>query len=175
MKPSWTTTKLTPVDGAAALREHVARTRHPGCDLAAQPRVAAPEAARGVAKAVVPVGERGRKLAEAIAPWADVPGLGDEARFGEYGIGGERLEERRLRIEARVAAAERRGEVEAKPVEAAMDHPALERADRHFDDQRPIEREAIAGAGIVDVKLRIVWVEPEPGLIVEAAERQRRP
>ena len=82
-------------------REHVARTRHSGCDLAAQSRVAAPEAARGVAKAVVPVGECGRELAEAIAARADVPGLGDEARLGEYRIGGERLEERRLGVETR--------------------------------------------------------------------------
>ena len=154
--------------------EHVARTGDSGRDLAAQPGIAAPETARGVAKAVVPVGEGGAELAEAIAARADVPGLGDEARVGEYGIGGERLKERRLGIEAGVAAAERVREVEAKAIEAAMDHPALERANRHVDDQRAVEREAIAGAGIVDVELRIVRIQPEPGRVVEAAERQGR-
>src|SRR6202042_3562904 len=129
----------------------------------------------GVAKAVVPVSERGTELAEAIAARADVPRLGDEARLAENGIGGKRFEERRLGIEAGVAATESRGQIEAKPVKTAIDHPALERADRHFDDQRTGERQAIAGAGIVDVKLWIVRVQTEPGLIVEAAERQSRP
>ena len=93
----------------------------------------------------------------------------------EHGIGGERLEERRVRVEAVRAAAERGREIEAKAVETAVDHPAPERADRHLDDQRAVEREAIAGAGVVDVKRRIARVEAEPGLVVEAAERQRRP
>ena len=89
----------------------------------------------------------------------------------EYGIGSERLEEGRIWIEAGVAAAERGAEIEAKAVETALDHPALQRAHRHVDDQRPVERKAIAGARIVDVELRIVWVQTEPGLIVEPAER----
>ena len=66
-------------------------------------------------------------------------------------------------------------EIEAKAVETAVDHPAPQRADRHVDDQRAVEREAIAGAGVVDVKRRIARVEAEPGRVVEAAERQRRP
>ena len=120
--------------------KHVARTRHPGCDLATHSGVAAPETARGVAEAVVPVGERGGELAKAVAPWAHVPRLGDEARLGENGISGERLKERRLGIETRVAPAECGGEVEAKPVKTAIDHPALERSDRHLNHQRAIER-----------------------------------
>ena len=137
-------------------REYVARTCHASGDLAAQPGVAAPEAARGVAETVVPFGECGAKLAEAITARADVPGFGDEARLGEDGIGGERLKERRLWIKTGVAATERSGEVEAKSVETAVNHPALERADRHVNDQRAIKREAIAGARIVNVELRIV-------------------
>ena len=43
--------------------EHIARPCHSGCDLTTQTGVAAPEAARGVAKTVVPIGERWRKLA----------------------------------------------------------------------------------------------------------------
>src|ERR1700722_16878485 len=175
VKPSWTTTKLTPVDGAGALGN---RSGEPAIRLGtrpASPRIAAPEAARGVAKAVVPVSERGTELAEAIAARADVPRLGDEARLGENGIGGKRFEERRLGGEAGVAATESRGKIEAKAIEPAIDHPALERANRHFNDQWTVERKAIPGAGIVDVEFRIVGIQTEPGLIVEAPERQRRP
>ncbi len=152
-------------------RENVARPCHPGCDLAAHPWVAAPKTARGVAKAVVPFGERGAELAKSVAARADVPGLGDEAGFGEHGIGGEGLKERGLWIETRVASAKRRAEIETKAVETAMDHPALERADRHLNDQRAVKREAIAGARIVDVELRIVWVQPEPGAHCRARGR----
>ena len=113
-------------------------------------------------------------MAKSVAARADVPGLGDEAGFGEHGIGGEGLKERGLWIETRVASAKRRAEIETKAVETAMNHPALERADRHLNDQRAVKREAIAGARIVDVELRIVWVQPEPGAIVEPAEGQRR-
>ncbi len=56
-----------------------------------------------------------------------------------------------------------------------MDHPAPERADRHLDDQRAVEGEAISGAGVVDVKRWIARVEAEPRLVVETAKRQRRP
>ena len=94
---------------------------------------------------------------------------------GEHGIGGERLEERRVRVEAARAAPERRPQIEAKAVETAVDHPAPERADRHLDDQRAVKRKAISGACVVDVKRWIARVEAEPGLVVETAERQRRP
>ena len=175
MKPSWATTKLTPLDGAARLREHVARARDPGRGLAAHALVAAPEAARRVAEMVVPFGEGGAELAEPVAAGAHVPGFGDEAGAGEQGIGGERLKEGRVRVETVRAAAQRGGEIEAKAVETAVDHPALQRPDRHLDDQRAVERQAIAGAGVVDVERRIARVEAEPGRVVEAAKRQRRP
>ena len=66
-------------------------------------------------------------------------------------------------------------EIEAEAVEAAVDHPPPQRADRHVDDQRAVKRQAIAGAGIVDVSGRIARIEAKPGGVVEAAERQRRP
>ena len=86
--------------------EDVAGARDPGCDFAAQAGVAAPEAARGVAEAVVPFRERGAEPAEQISSRTHVPRFGDEARSREDRIGVERLEEWRLRVEAVRAAAE---------------------------------------------------------------------
>ena len=88
---------------------------------------------------------------------------------------GERLEQRRLLVEAPVAPPDRDGEIEAEAVEAAERHPAPERRERHGDDRRAIEREAIAAAGVVDVAARIVGQQAEVGGVVEAAERQGRP
>ena len=56
-----------------------------------------------------------------------------------------------------------------------MDHPAPQRPERHVDDERAVERQAIAGAGVVDVGRRIAGIEAKEGGVVEAAERQRRP
>ena len=152
--------------------EHVARARHAGRDLAAHAGIAAPEAARGVAKAVVPFGQAGAERAEPVAAGTDVPGLGDEPRLAQERVFGERLEEQRVGIEAVRPAAEGGGEIEAEAVDAAMDHPSPQRADRHVDDERLVEREAIAGAGVVYVARRIPGVEAEPGRVVEAAEGQ---
>ena len=82
--------------------------------------------------------------------------------------------QRRLRVEAVVAAAERGGEIEAEAVDAAMIHPAPQRGDRHGDDRRAVEREAIAAAHVVDVARGIVGIEAEIGGVVEPAQRQRR-
>ena len=67
-------------------------------------------------------------------------------------------EERRMGVEAVGAPAERGREIEAEAVDAAVDHPAPQRADRHVDDQRAVEREAIAAARVVDVSRRIVGI-----------------
>ena len=155
--------------------EDVARAGHPGRDFAARARVAAPEPARGVAEAVVPFGEFGAEPAKLVSARTHVPGLGDQARLGEDRIGVEGLEERRFWIKAVSAAAERGGEIEAEAVETAVDHPPPQRPDRHADHQRAVERQAIAGAGIVDVSRWIAGIEAKPGGVVEAAERQRRP
>ena len=81
-----------------------------------------------------------------------------------------------MRVEAAVVAtSERRREIEAEPVEPAVDHPSPQRADRHIDHERPFEGNAIAAAGVVEIDLRPAGVETEECRIVEATERQGRP
>ena len=154
--------------------EDVARAGDAGGEFAARARLAAPEAARGVAEPVVPLAPAVGKVAEPIAFRPDVPRLGDHLGLRQHRIGGDRLEQRRLLVEAPVASPDRDGEIEAESVEAAERHPAPERRERHRDDWRPIEREAIAAAGVVDVAPRVVGQEAEIGRVVEAAERQGR-
>ena len=159
--------------GRGGAGEHVARAGHAGGDLAAHAGVAPPEAARGVAEAVVPFGESGAEGPELVAAGANVPGLGDEARPAQNRVSGERLEKRRVGVEAVRSASKGGREVESEAVDPAMDHPAPERADRHVDHERALEREAIAGACVIDVDRRIPRVETEPRRIVKAAERER--
>ena len=124
---------------------------------------------------VIPFGEVRAERAELIAAPANIPGFGDQTRSLQNWVFGKSLEKRRIRVEAARAATERGREIEAEAVKAAVDHPPLQRADGHVDDQRPVEREAIAGAGVVDVERRIVRIEAEPGRVIEATERQRGP
>ncbi len=160
--------------GRGGAGKQVARARHAGRDLAAHAGIAAPETARRVAEAVVPFGEGGAKGPEPIAAGAEVPGLGDEASAAENGVFGERLEKKSVGIKAVRSAAESGREVEAEAVDPAMDHPAVERSNRHVDDERAVERQAIPGARVIDVGRRIMGVEAEPGRVVEAAERECR-
>ena len=63
---------------AATRVEKILRPRNAGRKFGDADIVAAPEAPRAIAEAVVPLSERPRKLAELVASWADVPRLGDE-------------------------------------------------------------------------------------------------
>ena len=174
MKPSCATTKLMLLVGGRVAPEHVARAGEPCRELADHAAVAAPEAPRRVAEAVVPFAPANREMAELIAAGPDVPGLGDQLRLGEHGIGGDRLQQRRVRIEAVGPAAERGREIEAEAVDAAQLHPTPKRRDHHIDDGRAVERDAISAAHVVDVALRIVGIEAKIQRVVETAQRQRR-
>ena len=157
------------------MREDVARAGDARREFAAGARFAAPKVAHGVAETVVPLAPAVGKIAEPIAFRPEIPRFGDQLGLRQNRIGGERLEQRRLLVEAPVASSDRDAEIEAESVETAERHPALERRKRHGDDRRAIERQAIAAAGVVDVAARIVGQKPEVGGVVEAAERQSRP
>ena len=60
------------------LIEKIARTGETSGKFGTLAGVAAPEAARAVAKAVVPLGEAGRVVAKLIPAWSYVPWFGDE-------------------------------------------------------------------------------------------------
>ena len=70
----------------------------------------------------------------------------------------DRLQERRRGVEAVVAAAERRGEIEAKAVDARDRRAVAQRIHREAQHGRPIERQRVAAAGIVDVARAVVGV-----------------
>src|SRR5690606_38759637 len=129
--------------------------------------LAAPEAADVVAEPVVPLAPGGREGAEPIAAGADVPRLGDECAAREQRVLPDGGEERRVRVEPVVAAGEAGGEVETEAVDPAADHPSAQGVERQPKRDRPVERERVAGAGIVDISRRIVAAKPVIGGVVE--------
>src|ERR1700728_2030080 len=69
--------------------------------IGAQPCVAAPETAHGIAEAVVPFGEARRMIAELIAAGADVPRLGNQLALRQDRMLAERVEKSRARVGGR--------------------------------------------------------------------------
>ena len=158
----------------APRRRRVARSGDPGGQLAARcehRRAKNGAPCRGSGRSTRP---RPGKLPEPIAAGAEVPGFGDELAVRQHGVVAERLEERRVGCEAFLVAAERGREIEAKAVDAAENHPALQRRNRHLDDRSAVEGDAVAAARVVDVAGLIFGIEAEVERVVEAAERQRR-
>src|SRR6185437_17105492 len=84
---------------SAAEVELVGRSAKAGRQLLRR-RVAPPEVAHVVAKAVVPLSPSGGKPAHLITARAAVPGLGDELNLGQHGILAHRLQKSALRVEA---------------------------------------------------------------------------
>ena len=117
--------------GRRRVGEDVARAGDAGREFAAGVRLAAPKMAHGVAEAVVPLAPAVGKIAEPIAFRPEIPRLGDQLGLRQDRIGGERLEQRRLLVEAPVASPDCNGEIEAESVKAAERHPAPERGERH--------------------------------------------
>ena len=115
----------------------------------------------------------GRERAEPIAAGADVPGLGDQPRRAQQRVLGEAG--RTARAGSKPSA--RRPSVVARSKRKPSTPPRTvqrQRADRHVDDQRAVERAGVAAARVVDVGGGIVGRQAVVGRVVQAAQRQRR-
>jgi len=155
---------LVQVGGAGeALRElaHVALT--------------APEVAYRVAILPVPLGPEHREVADLIAAGPDVPRLGDQLHLREDRVLMDRVEEGAESVHVVELARERRGEVEAEPVDMALEHPVAERVHDQPQHRWMHGVERVAGAGEVHVEARLVRHEPVVASVVEAAEGEHRP
>jgi hypothetical protein len=141
-------------------------------ELAARCR-AQPVAARAVAEAVVPFEPAAREVAGAPAGGADVPGLGDELAAGKQRVLRDGVEERRVRVEAVVAAPEHRRQVEAEAVDVQLGAPVTQRVQHHLQHARRAQVERVAAAGEVLVAARLARHRAIPVLVVQTAPAQR--
>ena len=118
--------------------------------------VALPEAADGVAVLAVPLGPEDGEVADLIAAFADVPGLGDEFDVGEGGVLVDGVEEAGEAADVVELAGEGGGEVEAEAVDVHLGDPVAERVHDEFEHLRVADVERVAGAGVVHVVARVV-------------------
>ncbi|CFM33239.1 Uncharacterised protein [Bordetella pertussis] len=156
-----------------AVVEHVARGGQARRQRAGHARVAAPEAPRGVAELVVPLGHAGRVAAQLVAVGADVPGFGNQLDARQHRILQQGVEKAAAGIEAGTLAAQGHAQVEAKAVDAVVDGPMAQRVHDHLQHARMRQVEGVAGARVVDVAAFVAGPQPVIAGVVEPAPRQR--
>ena len=110
----------------AARLVEVARAGEAIAELRELPAVAPPEAADGVAVLAVPLRPAHREVADLVAAFAEVPGLGDQLDLGDDRVLVDDVEERRQAVDVVELARQRGGEVEAEAVDVHLEHPVAQ-------------------------------------------------
>ena len=151
----------------------VGRAAEPRSEIA-QRRLAAPEVAHRVAVDPVPLGPQDREVPDLVAARPDVPRLGDQLHLREDRILVDDVEERREAVDLVELARERRREVEAEPVDVAVDDEVAQRVHDQPQHRRVHRVERVARAGVVHVEPRVLRHEPVVALVVDAAEAEHR-
>ena len=159
---------------STALLENIGRAVHAFRELAGRTRIAAPEAADGVATSVVPLGPAVRECAELVAAGTRVPGLGDQFCRRQLRIGADLFEQRMFPGKAVVVAPQHGGQVEAKAVEADGAVQVAQAVEDDLLDPRVVRVNGVTAAGVVDVARRIAGFRLVVSEVVDAAERQHR-
>ena len=143
-------------------------------ELGERRRLATPEVADRVAVAAVPLRPQRREVADLVAALADVPRLGDQLDLRHDGVLLDEVEERRQLVDGEQLAGQRRGEVEAEPVDVHLGDPVAQAVHDQLQHVRVADVEAVAGAREVDVVAGLVVHHPVVGEVVDAAHRQHR-
>ena len=78
---------------ASAAVEEVSAAGNAVGELGTQSRIAAPEAARGIAELVVPFGETGRMIAQLITTGSNIPRFGNQFQPIQHRILSQHIEE----------------------------------------------------------------------------------
>ena len=135
----------------------------------------APEVPHRVAVEAVPLRPEHREVADLVAARADVPGLGDQLDLREHRVLVDDVEERGEAVDVVELARERRGQVEAEPVDVTLHGEVAQRVHDQPQHARVHRVEAVAGPGEVHVEAALVGDQPVVRRVVDALERQHRP
>ena len=162
--------------GAPVLREEIPRPSQPGGKVPHLARIPAPEGANGIAIAVIDLQPLARKLAEAIAEGADIPGFGDQPHPRQHGIRQHGLEEGAHGIEFPRLPRQSDREIEAETIHLHLGDPVAQGIEHQSQAVGVIQIDTVATAGHVGVT--VIVRAMGPGLegvvtrVVEPFERQ---
>ena len=113
-------------------------------ELGERRRFAAPEVADRVAVPAVPLRPLRREVADLVAALADVPRLGDQLDLRDHRVLLDEVEERREPVDVVQLAGQRRGEVEAEPVDVHLGHPVAQAVHDQLQHVRVAHVQAVA-------------------------------
>ncbi len=157
---------------AAVVLVEVAGTGEAVGEIGELAGVALPELADGVAVLAVPLGPEDGEVADLVAAFADVPGLGDKFDVGEDGVLVDGVEEAGEAADVVKLAGEGGGEIETEAVDVHLGDPVAERVHEQLKHLRIADVEGVAGAGVVHVVPGIVLDEAVVGGVADAFEAE---
>src|SRR5262249_17935597 len=108
--------------------------------------------------------------AEAITTLAKVPRLGDEFDAGEHRVLGDSVQQGRTRVYVVMVARERRGEIEAEPVNMKMLDPIAQAVEHHLQNAWVRNVERISCPRAVPIETGIVGHKLVVTRVIDAAE-----
>src|SRR4028119_204161 len=111
--------------------------------------VAAPEAARVVAKSVVPLAPAAREITQLVAARRDVPWLGDELQLAELRVLVDSGDQRSLGVEAVCSTPQAGRKIEAEAVHSRLADPGAERVGGQAHHGEPVQRQRVPAAAVV--------------------------
>ena len=150
--------------------EQVRRARQTGGERAEHVLIAAPESAHIVAETVVPFAPIAGELPGAPAAGAAIPGLGDDLQLGEFRIGINGGQQRRILVVAVFAAGEDGGQIEAEAVHAAEFRPGAQRVHRQTQTAGAMQGQRVAASAVIGVAPRIGGACAKIQGVVDAAQ-----
>ena len=153
--------------------EQVVRGDEPAREFATIDAPAQPVAAHRIAELVVPLQEPAGEAPDLVTVRARVPRLGDHPRARQHRVLAQRGEERGVRIEAVLVAAEHRRQVEAEAVHAHLRDPVAQGVEHELGDLGMGDVERVAAAAEVFAAAAVVAHQPVPAGVVQAAEAGR--
>ena len=137
--------------------------------------VTPPEAANIIAVLVIPFGKSSGELANLIAARADIPWLHDELETLQHGVLCNGCKQRRMGIKPRRSAPQCRPQIKAETVYAGFNCPSAQGIHRKPHHWQAIAGQNISAACIVDIRARVIRLQPIVTGVVETAQRDRRP
>ncbi len=158
---------------AARLAKDVRRARHAVGEIGPAAVVAQPPLPHAIAKAIVPFRPQGGEMSGLVAARANIPGFGDELDGRQNGILMDGVEKAAARVEGRMLAPQRDGQVESEAIDVHFLNPVAEAVQGHFQHLGLREVERVAGTGEVDVPAPVVGQQPVVAGVVGALPAQR--
>src|SRR5947208_9691233 len=134
--------------------------------------MASPEDANGVEELPVPFGPQHGEVSYLIATLTDVPRLGDQLHARDDGVLMDEVEERAQAVDLVEPSGQRRGEVEAEPVDVHLRHPIAEAVHDEAQHLWMPRVQRVACARVVDVPAPVALVEAVVRGVVDAAQAQ---